>query len=288
MAATMETFMNKTKAEDDNVPEQARLEDQHDTIMYSMGGKALYAPIDLTKPGLRILDSACANGRWIKDLQAYSPAPHNYIGTDVVSSLYPNPPPTQTHFQDQSIKESFPDAWQGTIDVVHQRLVMAAAAPERTPIDVVKGLAGLLRPGGWLQMVEVSTTPVQGNGTAVNQYIDMLDTLYARLYSTSDHFNRSNLWGGLPQDMKNAGLTNVAKEEVLVAYGAAVKDSSVREKSIRTAVAGVPNFLAVLRTMPKALWKDAWEDLPTRLHTELVETGGFVKFIEDMICHRTL
>lgn len=55
--------MTKTKNEDDNVPEQVRLEDQHETVLYAMGGQALYAPVDLSKPGLRILDSACANGK---------------------------------------------------------------------------------------------------------------------------------------------------------------------------------------------------------------------------------
>lgn len=65
---TMEVFMNKTKADDDNVSEQVRLEDQHETVLYAMGGKALYAPVDLAKPGLRILDSACANGKGLLPL----------------------------------------------------------------------------------------------------------------------------------------------------------------------------------------------------------------------------
>ncbi|KAK9424845.1 putative Methyltransferase domain-containing protein [Seiridium unicorne] len=278
MTATMDVFMKKTKSENDNVPEQARLEDQHDTIMHSLGGKALYAPVDLSKSGLKILDSACANGRWIKDLQASSPGDHQYVGTDVVDSLYPNPPPVGTSFQNQSIKEPFPDPWQGKFDVVHQRLVMAAAAPEKTPVEVVKNLAGLLRPGGWLQMVEVVTTPVISNTPAVNQYIDMLDTLYANLYGHSD-LNKSNLWGDLPKNMEEAGLKNVSKEEILVGYGAAVQDSPVREKSLRTAVAGVPNFLAVLRAMPQDVWKEEWSDLHARLHQELAEGGGHVKYI---------
>jgi hypothetical protein len=64
-SASMTVFMDKTKGRDDNVAEQARLEYQHDTILHSMGGRALYAPADLSKPGLRILDSACANGRFL-------------------------------------------------------------------------------------------------------------------------------------------------------------------------------------------------------------------------------
>ncbi|KAI5861032.1 hypothetical protein GGS23DRAFT_578440 [Durotheca rogersii] len=278
-SATMSVFMDKTKADDDNVSEQVRLEDQHETVIYAMG-KALYAPVDLSKSGLRILDSGCANGRWIKDLQAAAwPAQHEYVGTDVVSSLYPAPAPAGTRFADQSIKEAFPAAWAGTFDVVHQRLVMAAAAPERAPGWVVRSLAGLLRPGGWLQMVEVATAPpLPRNGPAQADYLAMLDTLYAKLYGGTP-LDRPNLMGRLPDEMRGAGLAHVAHREVLVPYGAAVADPRVRERSLRTAVAGVPNFLSVLRKMPPEVWRPEWDDLESRLYTELKETGGYARYI---------
>ncbi|KAI2464378.1 hypothetical protein F4781DRAFT_73393 [Annulohypoxylon bovei var. microspora] len=277
-SATMEVFMDKTKADDDNVSEQVRLEDQHETVIYAMGGRALYAPIDLTKPGLRILDSACANGRWIKDLIVNSPAKHEYVGTDVVESLYPNPPPEGTHFLDQSIKEPFPEAWNGSFDLVHQRLVMAAAGPERTPAYVVQNLADLLKEGGWLQMVEVATAPLPQNPASQNQYIDMLDTLYANLYAGTN-YKKSNLWSTLPKEMEAAGLKNVQKKEVIVGYGAAVADPYIRERSLRTAVAGVPNFLSVLKKMPHDTWKSEWDDLESRLYKDLKEKGGYTRYI---------
>ncbi|KAI1455490.1 hypothetical protein F4805DRAFT_435712 [Annulohypoxylon moriforme] len=276
--ATMAVFMNKTKADDDNISEQVRLEDQHETVIYAMGGKPLYAPVDLTKPGLHILDSACANGRWIKDLIASSPAKHEYVGTDVVESLYPKPPPEGARFFDQSIKEPFPETWNGKFDLVHQRLVMAAAGPERTPSYVVQNLADLLKEGGWLQMVEVATAPLPQNPVSQNQYIDMLDTLYANLYAGTK-YQKSNLWSTLPEEMEGAGLKNVQKKEVIVGYGAAVADPYVRERSLRTAVAGVPNFLSVLRKMSQNIWKSEWDDLESRLYNDLKEKGGYTRYI---------
>lgn len=41
--------------------EQQRLEGQHEVVVYAMG-KQVLAPVDFSKPGLRILDSGCANG----------------------------------------------------------------------------------------------------------------------------------------------------------------------------------------------------------------------------------
>lgn len=67
-------------------------------------------------PKLKVRTTNIHTGRWIADLQkAASPAEHDYIGTDVVESLYPKPPPKRTHFQDQSIKEPFTAGWQGFI-----------------------------------------------------------------------------------------------------------------------------------------------------------------------------
>ena len=47
--------------------EVARLTLQHSVVKDAMGGKLLFAPLDLNKPGLRILDSACADGKFIFD-----------------------------------------------------------------------------------------------------------------------------------------------------------------------------------------------------------------------------
>lgn len=53
--------MDHTKNHDNNVLEQQRLEGQHEVMIYTMG-KPVYTPIDFSEPGLRILDSGCANG----------------------------------------------------------------------------------------------------------------------------------------------------------------------------------------------------------------------------------
>jgi hypothetical protein len=42
--------------------EAQRLQLQHEIIKDAMGGKLVAAPLDLSKPGLRILDSATADG----------------------------------------------------------------------------------------------------------------------------------------------------------------------------------------------------------------------------------
>jgi len=60
--SAMDKFMDHTLEKDDNQTEQQRLEGQHEVMLYAQGGKAVYAPVNLSKSGLRILDSGCANG----------------------------------------------------------------------------------------------------------------------------------------------------------------------------------------------------------------------------------
>ncbi|GAM36701.1 SirN-like methyltransferase [Talaromyces pinophilus] len=277
MPANMTAFMDKTKKDANNATEQVRLEDQHGTVVAAMEGRLLYArSVQTGSP-----DSGLCMCQWPLDRgpsKAALPAEHDYIGTDVVKSLYPKPPPKGTHFQDQSIKEPFPSEWQETFEVVHQRLVMAAAAPKQTPGFIVQNLVKLLKPVGWLQLVEVITTPVPENPIPRNQHIDMLDSLYKNLYSGTK-YAKANLMADLPWEMEKSGLRNVQQAEVLVKYGAATENLWIREKSLRTAVAGVPNFLTVLKEMPGDVWKQEWNDLPQRhhgLYKDLAESGGYM------------
>lgn len=233
--------MEHTKAQDDHQSEQQRLEGQHEVLLYHMG-KAIYATIDFSKPGLRILDSGCANGRWLRDLQASSPAKHEYIGTDVEDSLYPSPPPEGMHFQNQSIKEDFPSDWKNSFDLIHQRFVMAGAAP-KTPMSVIENFTELLKPGGWMQLIEMNMTEIPENGPMLKQLMRMLNEMFAAI-GTGANFAKD-----MKSMMEKAGLVDVEETEVLNAHGATIKDTSLMQKSIISPVSAVGPILQVFKGM---------------------------------------
>ena len=54
--------MKKTKAGGHDAETQ-RLAANHEVFIRGLGGKLTVTPLDLTKPGLKILDSACADGK---------------------------------------------------------------------------------------------------------------------------------------------------------------------------------------------------------------------------------
>lgn len=280
--------MEHTKAQDDHQSEQQRLEGQHEIMVYHMG-KQVYPPIDFSKPGLKILDSGCANGRWLRDLKASARAEHEYFGTDIDESLYPSPPPETMHFQNQSIKEAFPSEWSNTFDLVHQRFVMAGASPETVP-SVVERLAKMIKPGGWLQLVEMNTDPIPGNGPMLNQFMQMLGELFS-LIGIGGNFAQ-----GMADNMESAGLKNVESKEVYVAHGATIKDKSLLEKSIVSPTSAVAPVLAAFTgqclfrlsdsqsadacvALPNSFSKDELEGYEGRLRKELQEKGGHTRIM---------
>lgn len=246
----MEGYVKFTKDHDDNRSEKARLAYQHEVVLDAMGGRAVLAPVDLAQAGgLRILDSGAADGRWLLDLRrsvqgacgsAEQPPRHEYVGTDVEPSLFPSSPPPGVSFCRQSVREPFPTAWRGAFDLVHQRLVMAAASPPDTTVaSVAASLAGLVRPGGWLQLVELDNDCVPENGPALRRLLQ-----YHQQNSAAGGLG-PNLSVHLAGAMHEAGLQDVQTKVVDVNYGALNRGSQeLRMKSVRSLLDVVGPVLA--------------------------------------------
>lgn len=265
--------MKHTKDHDDNKSEKARLTDQHDVMMDAMGGKAIFVPIDLSKPGLRILDSGTADGRWLFDLRSTSQAKHEYVGTDIDEGLYPEPAPEDMHFQNQSIREPFPAEWQESFDIVHQRLVMAAAPPE-TVLSVVERLASLLKRGAWLQLVEVDTDSVPGNGPALKSFLS-----YAQQMSAASGMG-SNLAKDLAGTMQKVGLQNVEQQSIEIMHGFKNEKTGLKQKSMDSLCNAVPPLMqGVKMVLPDQYDEKEASTLQSRLRKELEESGGTTKVL---------
>jgi len=135
--------------------EATRLHAQHHLTKGALGGLVL-CPLDTHRSGLRILDSGTADGYFLLDL--YSELEHaesaTMIGTDI--STYPGllDLPSNVKLLKQDILSPWPEDWKGTFDFVHQRHTMASAGSFEQAIKVTRSLFELLKPGGWLQLVD--------------------------------------------------------------------------------------------------------------------------------------
>ena len=139
--------------------EARRLRAQHDLCTAAVGGLIL-APVDLTRPNLRVLDSGTADGYFLVDLYSKLPASTRksaeLLGTDIAS--YPPPVdfelPASVKLSKQDMLESWPESWKRSFDLVCQRAAIPNAGNYETAVDVVRKLAELVKPGGYLQLVD--------------------------------------------------------------------------------------------------------------------------------------
>jgi hypothetical protein len=138
-------------------PETIRLRAQHDIVRSALGGKLIHCPIDLSRPNLRILDSATADGYFLFDLwctELGDPDSAVLIGTDIAQFPELSDYPPNITLKRQNIMEDWPTEWEGTFDLAHQKNVIVHTGTFQEAVKVVRRLAGLVKPGGWIQIVD--------------------------------------------------------------------------------------------------------------------------------------
>lgn len=130
-----------------------RLDFQHFLLKYGLQGNYL-SPVEHP---LSILDVGCGTGRWAMELAQQFPQA-NVIGVDVVPTEQFTTghglvkPPDNYQFVSGNVMEGLPFA-DNTFDFVHQRLLIAALPKERWP-GVVRELARVTKPSGWVELAE--------------------------------------------------------------------------------------------------------------------------------------
>ncbi|KAG8157555.1 hypothetical protein KVR01_012597 [Diaporthe batatas] len=292
--------------------EVARLTEQDAVITHLMNGKRILPPIDLTRPGLRILDSGTADGLFLRAIQPLLTAegePPTLLGYDIMPSFFPPSPmvPPHTTLAVHDIAEPWPAGLQGTCDLVHQRFTIpgGTGAGRATPRGVVRGLCRLVRPGGWIQLVEMDVTGGAGHGPAMRDAWAVTGAFLAAAGAGTDYSKDMAGW------LREEGFENVHDERVDLDVGARVKDTKWATRSAKilveafTGVVGacksefnpalippsnVRGFTFVLLTphfpvdlvmkldLPSSL-SGSLDEIPGRAEEELTKQGGIYPLV---------
>ncbi|KAF4626874.1 hypothetical protein G7Y89_g11279 [Cudoniella acicularis] len=249
--------------------ETERLALQHEIIKDHMKD-LIKAPLDLSKPGLKILDQATADGIWLKDVAAVAPAQHEYVGTDIVDSYYPNPPPPHTKFFSQSMTADWPAELQGTFDLVHSRLALPGAGTN-PPRDVVQRLVDLVKPGGFIQQIEMVFTQWPKLGPAMKDLHQASVDVFSIAVGGQDlHYMKA-----LEKWYAEMGLEDIHSEVYTIPIGAKAETERMRQMSIESFTATSQSLSETAKVMPPiSVSPEKLATLPTRLRQELTEVGG--------------
>ncbi|KAJ3753624.1 hypothetical protein EV360DRAFT_74367 [Lentinula raphanica] len=137
--------------------EALRLNGQHRIVTKAFEDRLFLAPLNLMS-GDKVLESAAGSGIWAIDFSA----DHSSKGIDIdiecidiTAQQYPEISPPNIHFSVHSIT-SLPPQWTNTFSYAHQRLIVLAMN-DALWRSAIKELFRVLKPGGWLELVEFET-----------------------------------------------------------------------------------------------------------------------------------
>jgi SAM-dependent methyltransferase len=287
------TPISKTGLNDDNVifaaneSEVERLDKQH-KVVYAAMPQLVLAPIDLSKGGYHVLDQATGSGAyfdsniiavltitgsWIRDVrQAAGDAQNTWVGTDIEDSYFPKDRPSDTSYHHQSMTEPWPVEWQGTFDLVHSRMALPGIGLH--PLEeVVKNLVRLVKPGGWIQLVEMDWSGWEA-GPTLGLFHDAMKQLVGMVTNGQGVDLRQRVTA----IVEDAGLANLQHNIVSVPLGARAKEN-IKDLSLQSMFATATFARDTLKKLPPIdIAGDELESLPDKLVEELRGNGGEFKF----------
>ncbi|KAF2114568.1 putative methyltransferase SirN-like protein [Lophiotrema nucula] len=246
-----------------------RLTNQHEAITES-AGKLVFAPVNFSKPGLRVLDSATADGKWLVDLKESLKQDNEYIGTDITDAMYSMGGAQGIDFHIQGVRSAWPPEWRESFDYVHQRLTLTVVG--RHPIsDVVARECELVKPGGWIELVEVDVTKENTSPA--------LEKLYEAIREMFDIVGCGrNFSAGLKRVLEEAGMQDVGDELVEVQVGPLAKTPELGAKGLKLVRLTAEGFARIAEKMPFSSSKEDLQALVGELHEELGSQGGTCHF----------
>ncbi|KAF4997656.1 hypothetical protein FGRMN_3688 [Fusarium graminum] len=253
--------------------ENERLAGQHQGIKLGMGRRLCMAPLDLTRPNLRIFDGGTSDGYWLDDLKKELSHPETceLFGGDVTGERFPDNPPEGVKLFVQSSTGPFPDDWIQSFDLVHQRLTLAGLGNQSR--HCVDQLMSLVKPGGWVQLVELDDSSHEPNGPAVKT----LGALVARLaegMGADLKYRR----GGMEQWVRDNGFIRVGSILAPVCMGAECPDPSMREQTTKAFSFTAEQLIKACKRFPgglKVITDEEAGSLVERLENELRTRGGY-------------
>lgn len=201
-------------------------------------------------------------------------------GFDISSELFPaqDTLPSKISLGVLDMKQPFPIEMHGKYDLVHVRMLVTAMLPDEWD-RTVRNLAGLLKPGGFLQWEECEFVNAEyllqkpGGRYEKTAFIgnQFRGALWERLEKG---------WNTLPQDMSNAGLTSVISD--VFPSDKVPETRSRMTASILSLVFTWARMMAE-RGVPKSLSDDALNKLQEEVAEE-INSGAYLKFNIHVAC----
>ncbi|CAI6081756.1 unnamed protein product [Clonostachys chloroleuca] len=254
--------------------EVERLQKQHRWIQSCLKGKIVFAPVELDKSSLRVLDVGCADGTLLRDLQKQVSPSAQLVGSDVMGPFLPTSPQGNIRYVQADICEPPTGDLAGSFDLTHVRYVLPGCA--RVGLDTaVANLAATLAPGGWLQIQEMNVDPNRPDaGPAWQDVNSILSGMFAKI-GMGSQFTLL-----IADSMKKAGLANVSVETIDLPMGKLIEGEQQRKDSIEPFKITIPVISQAAKEpnnvetgLGVELPESTYDRLPERFQDEAMNQG---------------
>ncbi|KAJ5382529.1 hypothetical protein N7517_000440 [Penicillium concentricum] len=254
-----------------DVPEEnERLAGQHQAVKLGMG-KLVLAPMDISREGLRILDAGTSDGYWLKEIgpSLLHRQTCELIGTDITGERFPEKPEGMKLFVQNSVGP-FPDSWAQSFDLVHQRFTLSGIPNYK---ECVSALLGLVKPGGWIQLVEPEDISSEPNGPQVKRFANLV-----KIFAINSGSDLGFQNGGLESALREAGFNRVGTMVAPVSFGAECPEPNMREQTVKAYCHTASQFLNSYKRHNNdidGMNPTGFDSYIPRLADELREKGGY-------------
>ncbi|KAK1465126.1 methyltransferase [Colletotrichum melonis] len=248
--------------------ELTRLQVQHRWIQMCLKDKIVFAPVDTTNGGLRILDMGCADGTLLRDLQKQVPPSAHMVGADVSTIFLPTSAQGNIRYVTHDVCDPPAGDLKGQFDLTHVRNVLHSA--HRSGIEqAIANLADTLAPGGWLQIMELDISPDQPNQPqSLKDLIHIIGTMFEKQGMDRKYASK------IPEAMKVAGLQNVKVERVECGIGKVHGDEAAVKSSIEPFMHTIPLVARNAQMLVPDMDPVIYTNLEERYTKEMTEQGG--------------
>ncbi|KAF2150681.1 putative methyltransferase [Myriangium duriaei CBS 260.36] len=185
----------------------------------------------------RVLDSGCADGNigfanstghvkltlkgtWLADLGGFERSPYSLSdlslhGVDLSGALFRQD--IRLDLRQHNLRDPFPKSWgwSNSFDLVHQRLLVWGIGAEEWG-TVLDRLIDLLKPGGYIQLVEAEWA----FSTYTDEQAQQRKLGLVQCWSTESSGMDVHIWQKLPGLLSERGLVDMKEENFNLGYGA--------------------------------------------------------------------
>ncbi|KAF9641731.1 putative methyltransferase protein [Lasiodiplodia theobromae] len=279
-----------------NNAEQKRLHAQHAIGAAAFDNQLLVFPGAqdvLARPNLRILDNAGADGFSLMELRRQLKHPES---AELVSAdIAPYPGETAdggevgvgegVRLVKQDFMEEWPREWEGRFDLVLQRTCLSFHPTWASAVAATRRLLRLLRPGGWIQLVDGAPPYGPVDPAADPPHARFFKSI-GRAPSPADAANGIDppIPHRLPQLLAEAAaaaeeegvhLEDVGERRARSKWGAAAKGKEMQDLGVETVEGIVKNVEALWERYPqiRRVEPDEWTTLSADVMKQVREEG---------------